>query len=122
MVQSGTTVVLEPAAQEVVRRSAQPPFAFQLPPDQTRERLDQMQAGNVARPEADIEDVLVPGGPTGQVRVRIVRPLSPGRPAQGGGLRKADRGGDAQHGYGDAPERPNGLPTVLYSPRPSTIS
>ncbi|MEV1289395.1 alpha/beta hydrolase [Micromonospora sp. NPDC049679] len=76
MAQSVTTVVLEPAAQEVVAQTANPPFLFELPPYEGRAKLDQLQSGNVVKPDVDVRDVIVSGGPSGQVQVRIVRPMS----------------------------------------------
>jgi acetyl esterase len=74
MAQSVSTVVLEPAAQEVVRMTANPPFLYQLGPEQGRAKLAELQSTDVPRPKVDIEDITVPGGPSGQVPVRIVRP------------------------------------------------
>lgn len=67
MAQSVSTVVLEPAAQEVARMTANPPFLFQLGPEKGRAKLAELQSGNTPRPEVDIEDIMVPGGPSGQV-------------------------------------------------------
>jgi acetyl esterase/lipase len=69
-----TVVVLEPAAQEVVEMTSQPPYLFQLGPDAGREKLDQMQSTEVAKPDVDVIDMMVPGGPSGQVPIHIVRP------------------------------------------------
>jgi acetyl esterase/lipase len=69
------TVVLEAAAQELVAATANPPFLFQLPPAEGRKALDELQAGDVAKPDVDDRWITVAGGPTGEVKVRIVRPL-----------------------------------------------
>lgn len=74
MAQSVSTVVLEPAAQELARMTANPPFPYQLGPEKGRANLTKLQSTNIPRPEVDIEDITVPGGPSGQVPVRIVRP------------------------------------------------
>ncbi|MFB8760231.1 alpha/beta hydrolase [Streptomyces nigra] len=66
--------VLEPAAQAFVEATAQPPFLFDLGPEGGRKAVDEVQSGEVAKPAADEEWLTVPGGPTGGVRVRIVRP------------------------------------------------
>lgn len=66
--------VLEQAAAELAAASAKPPFLYQLPVDEGRKALDEAQDGAVAKPEIDEEWVTVEGGPTGSVRVRIVRP------------------------------------------------
>ncbi|TYB64761.1 alpha/beta hydrolase [Nonomuraea sp. PA05] len=66
--------VLEPAAQAFAEATAQPPYLFQLPPEQGRKAVDEVQSGPVAKPDVDEEWVTVPGGPTGRVKARIVRP------------------------------------------------
>ncbi|WP_020419138.1 alpha/beta hydrolase [Amycolatopsis sp. ATCC 39116] len=67
--------VLEPAAQEFVEATSKPPFLYQLGPAEGRKTVDAVQAGEgVARPDADITDLTVPGGPSGEVQVRIVKP------------------------------------------------
>ncbi|WLW57086.1 alpha/beta hydrolase [Streptomyces sp. YU58] len=66
--------VLEPAAQAFVEATANPPYLFDLPPAEGRKTVDEVQAGDIAKPEVDEEWITVPGGPTGQVRTRIVRP------------------------------------------------
>ncbi|GAB2929253.1 alpha/beta hydrolase [Micromonospora polyrhachis] len=90
MAQATSTVILEPAAQEVARMTAQPPFLFQIPPVQGRAKLDEIQSGQISQPDVDLEDMTIPGGPTGQVQVRIVWPK--GQQAGGaGGLRNRVR-------------------------------
>jgi acetyl esterase len=66
--------VLEPAAQEFAEATANPPYLFDLGPDKGRETVDEVQAGDVVKPDVDITDVTVPGGPSGTVSVRILRP------------------------------------------------
>ncbi|WP_131747600.1 alpha/beta hydrolase [Frankia sp. Cppng1_Ct_nod] len=73
------TVVLEPAARTFVEATANPPYPFDLGPVEGRRALDELQDGgiprpDIPRPDADIEDIGVPGGPNGEVPVRIVRP------------------------------------------------
>jgi acetyl esterase/lipase len=53
---------------------------FELGPDQGRRTLDAVQSGPVTKPTVDTEDTTVPGGPSGQVSVRILRPQAPRRP------------------------------------------
>jgi acetyl esterase len=65
---------LEPEALEFVQEAAAPPYPFQLAPERGREVLDELQSGPAGGPPAEVEDLLVPGGPTGGVRVRILRP------------------------------------------------
>ncbi len=67
-------VVLEPAANEFAAATANPPYLFDLGPVAGRETVDQVQAGEIAKPDVDVEDRSVPGGPSGDVSVRIVRP------------------------------------------------
>jgi acetyl esterase len=69
-----TEVVLEPAAQEFVEATANPPYVFEVGPAKGRETLSEVQTGDVARPDATIEDLTVGGAPSGEVRVRVVRP------------------------------------------------
>lgn len=67
-------ISLEQAAQEFVDATSQPPFLYQLPPDEGRKAVDSVQDSPIFKPEIDEEWVTVEGGPTGSVRVRIVRP------------------------------------------------
>jgi acetyl esterase len=69
-----TAPVLEPAAQAFVEATAKPPYLFDLGPVDGRKVVDEVQAGEIAKPAVDEEWVTVYGGPTGQVPVRIVRP------------------------------------------------
>lgn len=71
---TGSEVVLEPAAQAFVEATARPPFLFDLGPVEGRKVVDQVQSGEVAAPDVDVEDTTVPGGPSGEVSVRILRP------------------------------------------------
>ncbi len=65
---------LEPPAQAFCVATSEPPFLHQLPPDQGRAAIDDMQSSDVFEPDVDDEWVTVEGGPTGFVRTRIVRP------------------------------------------------
>lgn len=67
-------VHLEPAAQEFAKATANPPFLFDMPPAKGREVVDQVQSSPIDKPDVDIEEIVVPGGPTGEVPVRILRP------------------------------------------------
>ena len=73
-------VDLEPQAKAVVDANANPPYLFELGPDQGRRIIDELQSGPVKKLIVDIEDTTVPGGPSGQVSVRILRPQSARRP------------------------------------------
>ncbi|MFF9149106.1 alpha/beta hydrolase [Streptomyces sp. NPDC014861] len=67
--------VLEPAAQAFADATAQPPYLYQIPVAEGRQAVDEVQSGEgVAMPAVDEEWVTVHGGPTGDVRARIVRP------------------------------------------------
>ncbi|MFE6306144.1 alpha/beta hydrolase [Nocardiopsis sp. NPDC057823] len=66
--------VLEPAAQAFAEATAKPPYLFQLPPEEGRKAVDDVQSGPVEAPPVDEEWVTVEGGPTGRVRARVVRP------------------------------------------------
>ncbi|MFD3570661.1 alpha/beta hydrolase [Streptomyces sp. NPDC058667] len=67
--------ILEPAAQAFADATAQPPFLHQIPVADGRKAVDDVQSGgDVPLPAVDEEWVTVHGGPTGDVRVRIVRP------------------------------------------------
>lgn len=66
--------VLEPAAAAFAEATANPPYLFDLDPAEGRKAVDEVQSGDIAKPAVDEEWVTVPGGPTGQVRARIVRP------------------------------------------------
>ena len=68
------TVVLEPAAQEFADATANPPFLFDLQPEEGRKAVEDVQSGAIDKPDVEIEDTTVPGGPSGEVSVRIVRP------------------------------------------------
>jgi acetyl esterase len=69
-----TPVVLEPAAKEFAEATADPPFLFDLGPVEGRKAVDEVQSGEISKPEVEIEDATVPGGPAGPVSVRILRP------------------------------------------------
>jgi acetyl esterase len=67
--------ILEPAAQAFADANSTPPFLYQLAPEEGRRIAVAVQTDpppNLA--DADVSDLEVPGGPTGGVRVRIVRP------------------------------------------------
>jgi len=69
-----TEVVLEPAAQAFVEATANPPFLSDLGPVEGNKVVDQTQSGEIYKPEVQIEDRTVPGGPSGEMSVRIMRP------------------------------------------------
>jgi acetyl esterase/lipase len=71
---NATRVVLEPAAQQFADATANPPYLFDLGPEQGRQTVIDVQSGPIAKPDAAIEDLTVAGGRSGDVAVRIVRP------------------------------------------------
>ncbi|MEV0029665.1 alpha/beta hydrolase [Nocardia sp. NPDC050793] len=73
-------ISLEPAAQEFVDATSEPPFLFQLPPQEGRKAVDGVQDSPIFKPEIDEEWITVDGGPTGSVPVRIVKPLGAAGP------------------------------------------
>ncbi|MGP4010627.1 alpha/beta hydrolase [Streptomyces sp. 4N124] len=66
--------VLEPAAQAFTEATANPPYLFDLDPAEGRKAVDDVQSGEIEKPEVDEEWITVSGGPTGSVRARIVKP------------------------------------------------
>ena len=69
-----TSAVLEPAAQDFADATANAPYLPDLGPIEGRKTVDEVQSGDIAKPEVDAEWVTIPGGPTGEVRTRILRP------------------------------------------------
>lgn len=66
--------VLEPAAAAFAEATANPPYLFDLAPAEGRKTVDEVQAGDIPKPAVDEEWITVPGGPTGSVRARLVKP------------------------------------------------
>src|SRR3974390_835428 len=67
-------VLLEPTTQKLIDRVASAPPLYTLSPEAAREVLTKVQQAPVTRLPAMITDTTFPVGPTGQTRVRIVRP------------------------------------------------
>jgi acetyl esterase len=65
--------VLEPAAQAFAEATSHRPFLFELPPDEGRKAVDEVQSGPIDALPIDEEWISLPT-PAGDVRVRIVRP------------------------------------------------
>ncbi|MEV5989057.1 alpha/beta hydrolase [Streptomyces sp. NPDC052051] len=74
MSETTTRPVLEPAAAAFAEATANPPYLFNLGPAEGRKTVDEVQSGEISKPEIAEEWVTVQGGPTGSVRARIVRP------------------------------------------------
>ena len=66
--------VLEPAAQEFADATAKPPQLYDLPVDEGRKMVDSVQDGDIPAPPMDITDLMIGGGPSGEVSARIFRP------------------------------------------------
>jgi acetyl esterase len=69
-----TPVELEPAAQAFAGATANPPYLYDLGPVEGRKVVDETQSGEIFKPAVDDEWITVAGAPTGDVKVRIVRP------------------------------------------------
>jgi acetyl esterase/lipase len=74
MSETTTRPVLEPAAAAFAEATANPPYLFDLGPAEGRKTVDEVQSGEISKPEIAEEWVTVQGGPTGSVPARIVRP------------------------------------------------
>jgi acetyl esterase len=72
--QQTAAVVLEPAAQEFADATSTPPFIYELSPDDAREVLEGVQRSPIDKPDVDIEDLMITGGPHGQIAVRLIKP------------------------------------------------
>lgn len=68
------TPVLEPAARAFAEATAAPPFTFDVPLNDARQGLEDLQSGTDLKPDAKVTDVVIDTGATGHVDVRIVTP------------------------------------------------
>ncbi|EFL21035.1 triacylglycerol lipase [Streptomyces himastatinicus ATCC 53653] len=66
--------VLEPAAAAFAEATAKPPYLYQMSPAEGRRTVDELQSGEVPKPEVDEEWISVTGIPVGGVKARIIRP------------------------------------------------
>ncbi|WP_067816090.1 alpha/beta hydrolase [Actinomadura kijaniata] len=71
---TNTEPVLEKAARDFAEATKNPPYLYDLGPVEGRKTVDEVQGGDVPVPDADVEDLTIPGGPGGSVRIRILRP------------------------------------------------
>jgi len=74
---TGSRVVLEPAAQAFLERLAAAggqPISTLTPAD-ARALLDQIQSGGMAMAPAEVEPHTIPGGPSGEISITVVRPI-----------------------------------------------
>jgi acetyl esterase len=72
--QQTTAVVLESAAQEFADATSTPPFIYELAPAEAREVLEGVQRSPIDKPDVEIEDLTITGGPHGQIAVRLIKP------------------------------------------------
>jgi acetyl esterase len=68
---------LEPTTQAFINSLSGPPLS-QLTPEQAHKVLTDLQSQPIALQDAQIEDAVWPVGPTGETRIRIVRPAGTG--------------------------------------------
>jgi acetyl esterase len=70
--------VLDPATQQFLDAlaAAGAPPIHTLSPAEARKALTIVQSGRVGKPAARFEDIILPVGPTGSVRIRVVRPVA----------------------------------------------
>jgi acetyl esterase len=78
-----STPVIEARTQtwldELAAAAADAPPLYELSPQDAREVLRGVQAGvSVEMPAAEIDDRTIPGGPSGEVNIRIVKPVERG--------------------------------------------
>lgn len=79
------TPVLEPAAAEFAAATANPPYLFDLGPEAGRKTVDEVQSGEIPKPDVSQEWVTV-SAPAGDVRVRLVTPPNATGPGAAGPL------------------------------------
>lgn len=73
-------VVLEPIAQAFVNTLSGPPLSTLSPAD-ARAVLDDLQGGDKTMVAAEVEPHTIPGGPSGEISITVVRPVEcAGRP------------------------------------------
>lgn len=68
-------MTLEPTTQAFIDSLSGPPLS-QLSPEQAHKILTDLQSQPIPLQDAQIEDVIWPVGPTGETRIRIVRPAN----------------------------------------------
>ena len=70
--------LLEPATQQFVDAIVAGPAMVELSPDDARKFLAVTQSGSIGKPAVQLEDRVIPVGPTGSVSLLIVRPEGAG--------------------------------------------
>ncbi|MAS37847.1 MAG: esterase [Anaerolineaceae bacterium] len=76
MILATKEIHLEPEAQAFADATAKPPFLFDLGPVKGREAVDSVQSAPIDKLPVEIDDRVIDGGPSGQVSIRILRPLN----------------------------------------------
>jgi acetyl esterase/lipase len=76
MIISTKSVQLEPEAQAFADATSKPPFLADLGPQKGRDAVDAVQSEPIKKLPVDIEDLVIDGGPKGQVSIRILRPVN----------------------------------------------
>jgi len=69
-------IILDPAAQaflDALAAAGGPPI-FTLSPSEARGVLDRLQSGDTAMAPAEVEPHTIPGGPSGEISITVVRP------------------------------------------------
>jgi acetyl esterase len=69
-----TRTQLEPEAEAFAQATANPPFVFDLGPEKEHAAVAAVQPDPVEKPAVDIQDLMIPDGPTGEVPIRLLRP------------------------------------------------
>jgi len=73
-----SSIVLEPAAQQVADAFSKPPYIYERTPAEARKILEDAQSHvQVSKPPVDEEWITVPS-PAGEVRVRLIKPRGAG--------------------------------------------
>lgn len=66
---------LQPEALAFAEATLNPPFLYEMAPEDGRKVVDGVQDSEIAKPEVDEKWITVDGGPTGSVPARIVKPV-----------------------------------------------
>lgn len=69
-------IVLEPLAKKVVADSSHPPYIFELPVEEGRQKLEEIQSSYVYKYPAKICSQVISTGRTGNIKVYVVVPVS----------------------------------------------
>ncbi|GAA4718237.1 alpha/beta hydrolase [Nocardioides conyzicola] len=70
---------LEPEAQQLADATANPPYFYEMTPEEARKVLDDVQSQPVEKPDVEDKWIVVPAE-VGDVRVRIVKPVGSTEP------------------------------------------